>query len=90
MEITSISFYPYTEKQNETSAKILSKVSIVFEEALVLKGLKIIEGKFGVFVSWPRITNEAKGNETICFPLYQKFNDKIVNEILIAWKAVQR
>lgn len=49
MEITEVNVYPVKKQEGTLKAFI----SVTIDEELVIKGLKIIEGKAGLFVSMP-------------------------------------
>ena len=49
MEITAVNVYPV----KKTDSTLKAFLSITIDEELVIKGLKIIEGKTGLFVSFP-------------------------------------
>ena len=48
MEITNVIFYPYDGKSN-----LKAFASVCFDDAIVVKNFKIVEGKKGLFVSFP-------------------------------------
>lgn len=69
----------------EGDGNIKAFVDIVVNESLLLKGLRIIEGKRGLFVSMPK--EKGKDNrwyETI-HPMSNELKDEISNTVLSAY-----
>jgi len=57
---------------------------IVFDDIFVVKGIRIMEGEKGLFVSMPsrKVGNEYKQD---CFPITADFREKLNNTILEAY-----
>ncbi len=83
LEITEINIVPFIDKTKESN--IQAFVRIVLNEALVINSIKIIRGKFGLFISFPREYNKQEGKwYNIVFPitkvLMDYMSEKILNE----------
>lgn len=70
-------------KNNKEDEKVKGIVSITLDEEFVVSGIKIIEGKNGLFVSMPQSKNQ-KTNEynDICFPVTKEFRETLIDSIL--------
>lgn len=75
-------------KVKEPKGKVVAMANIVFrqgsEEKFVVKGLKVVEGSKGLFVSMPseKIGGEYKDTS---FPLTKDFREEITEDILSAY-----
>ena len=81
MDITNIDVYPFKGKKSNLKAY----VNVEFDEEFVVKGLKVLDGKKGLFVSMP--ASEGKDGEyyDIAFPITKEFRDTLVDFILDAY-----
>ncbi len=69
----------------EGNTSVKAFVDIALNESLLLKGLRIVEGRNGLFVSMPR--EKGKDNrwyETI-HPMSRQVKDDIANTVLLAY-----
>lgn len=60
----------------------LAYARIVLNDCFVLKGTKVINGKFGLFIAGPR--DSENGNTY--FAITKEFHDKISDAVLDAYK----
>jgi len=69
----------------EGNSSIKAFVDIALNECLLLKGLRIIEGRRGLFVSMPREKGkDNKWYETI-HPMSREIKEDISNVVLLAY-----
>jgi len=76
VDITEVRIFPATGNGNFKAA-----ASMTFDDCFVVKGLRIVEGKNGLFVSMPA----KEWNENyydVCFPITSDFRKKIQNRVL--------
>lgn len=81
--ITNVSVYTL----NDTNSKTVALATVTIADCLVLTGLKIVNGKKGMFVSMPQrklSKPDKNGNEyaDIFFPVTHDFREELNNVIL--------
>lgn len=79
MEITEINVF----LQNEERLK--AYVSITFDNVFVIRNLKIIEGKKGLFVSMPSRKTKEGTYKDIAHPITNEMRDLIEKKVLLAY-----
>ncbi|MFH1622393.1 MAG: SpoVG family protein [Candidatus Omnitrophota bacterium] len=62
-------------------------VDVAFNESLLLKGLRIVEGKNGLFVSMPREKGRDNRWYEMVHPLSKQVKDEISSIILSAYQS---
>jgi DNA-binding cell septation regulator SpoVG len=90
IEITEIKVNPIKNKQPDSPLEAF--VRVVLNGQFVIGSIKVIKGKFGLFVSFPREYNksEGKGYNTcypITKPLQEYMSQKILDEYRLALAA---
>lgn len=77
MKITEIRIYP-TKKESNLKAF----ASVTFDEELVVTGVRIVEGKKGLFVSMPqsRVLNDEYRD--IVFPITSEMRDYVTMKVM--------
>ena len=80
MEITSIQIEPNTEPE----AKVMATAKVVLNGSLSLRGIKILRGRYGLFLAFPGLTagSPYRAFET----LSMRFRKELQEEILLAYK----
>ena len=83
MKITEVRVFPTTEKDD----KLRAFVNVTFDDCLVVRGLKVIEGSKGLFVVMP--SRKVKGNEyrDVAHPVTADFKVYLEQEVLKSYKA---
>jgi stage V sporulation protein G len=80
MKITEVKVYPAKEK----SGRLKAYATIVFENAFIVRDLKVIEGDKGLFVSMPSRRRKDGSFRDIAHPLNaemrQHIEEHVVNE----------
>jgi len=76
MEITDIRIYRLKDKSNT-----LALVSITIEEKLVIRNIRVVEGRNRPFVKMPTIEYES-GEADVVFPINIDFREKLQEEII--------
>lgn len=81
--ITNVSVYTL----NDTNSKTVALATVTIADCLVLTGLRIVNGKKGMFVSMPQrklSKPDKNGNEyaDIFFPVTRGFREELNNAIL--------
>ncbi len=81
MEITSIRI----ETHNTPEAKVLATVAVVLNGSLSLRGIKILRGRYGLFLAFPGLQTGSpqRAFET----LSMRFRKELQEEILEAYRT---
>ena len=84
--VTDIAVYPYEAKDNPTVAF----VNVAILDKLVLKGIRVVDGRKGLFIAFPQSKRKAKkgGKDEyfdIFFPITKEFREELTEAILEAY-----
>ena len=84
--VTDIAVYPYEAKDNPTVAF----VNVTILDKLVLKGIRVVDGRKGLFIALPQSKRKAKkgGKDEyfdIFFPITKEFREEMTEAILEAY-----
>ena len=84
--VTDIAVYPYEAKDNPTVAF----VNVTILDKLVLKGIRVVDGRKGLFIAFPQTKRKAKkgGKDEyfdIFFPVTKEFREELTEAILEAY-----
>ena len=86
LAVTQVQVYPF--KEGPSMGKMLAKASIVLNDQLQVRGLRIMEGVNGLFVGYP---NDPfyKGDDfrSVCFPMTRQLREHIENCVLEKYQA---
>ena len=86
LAVTQVKVYPF--KETPSMGKLLAMASIVLNDQLQVRGLRIMEGENGLFVGYP---NEPfyKGEDfrSVCFPMTRQLREHIENCVLEKYQA---
>ena len=85
--VTDIAVHLYEAKDNPTVAF----VNVTILDKLVLKGIRVVDGRKGLFTAFPQTKRKAKkgGTEEYCdifFPITKEFREELVEAILEAYE----
>lgn len=83
MEIKIESMRPFRKE-----GKLKAFFDLTFDGVFIIKGLKIVEGSKGLFVSMPRQKNSKEVWDDICHPITKEFKDKLEELAISAYKAL--
>jgi len=84
MEITEITVSIRDED------KLKAFVNVTFDDCFVVRGMKVIKGATGYFVSMPSRKMNDGTYRDIAHPITNEFREKVENAILDAYKAEVR
>ena len=86
LAVTQVQVYPF--KETPSMGKMLALASIVLNDQLQIRGLRIMEGENGLFVGYP---NDPfyKGEDfrSLCFPITRQLREHIENCVLEKYSA---
>lgn len=80
MEITEIRITLRNEE------KLKGFANVTFDNAFVIRGLKIIAGNSGYFVSMPSRKRPDGSHQDICHPINNEMRQKIEEKVLAAYQ----
>ncbi len=80
MKITEIRIFLKNEE------KLKAYASITFDDAFVVRNLKIIDGREGLFVSMPNRKTKDGEYKDVAHPVNNEMRDMIENSVLDAYK----
>lgn len=73
-------------KNKTEKSKIKGRVSLLFDKAFVVSGLKIIEGSNGLFVAYPSYQTNNGTYKDICYPLSKEYRENLSKAIIEKYK----
>lgn len=82
MKITEVKVYPVQE-----SGRLKAYATMVFDDAFIVRDLKIIEGDNGLFVSMPS-RRRKDGFRDIVHPLNSETRKSVEDEIIAEYQKV--
>lgn len=86
LAVTNVRVFPF--KESVDLGRIKAMAQIVLNDQLVIRGLRVIEGEYGLFVSYP---NDPfyKGEDlrSICNPITRQLREHIENCVLEKYQA---
>ena len=85
MEITNVTIYPY-KKAKKSNLKAF--VSIELDECFAVTGIKIMEGKKGLFVAMPSNEGSDGDYHDVAFPVTKKGREELNDAVLTAYEAL--
>ncbi|UWG97538.1 MAG: SpoVG family protein [Candidatus Dehalobacter alkaniphilus] len=69
----------------QNSGKLKAVSNLVLEDSFVVKNVRVIDGKNGLFVSMPSRQNADGRYSDICFPIRSEVREQIEKEVLDAY-----
>lgn len=87
IEVTEIRVHSLTRKEPGTPLQAFARV--VLNDQLCINGIRIVNGKFGPFISFPREFNRKEGKGyNLCYPITKLLQNHLSERILSQWQAV--
>ena len=84
IEITEIKV---TTVKKEPGSHLMAHVRIVLNGQLCINSIRVVEGKFGPFISYPREFNQKEGKGyNLCYPITKALQDYLSERILRQWR----
>lgn len=86
LSVTQVQVFPF--KEGPSMGKMLGMATVILNDQLLVRGLRIMEGENGLFVGYP---NDPfyKGEDfrSICFPITRQLREHIENCVLEKYQA---
>lgn len=70
----------------QDDSKLKAVASLVIDECFVVKNVRVIEGKNGLFISMPSRRNADGKYSDICFPIVSEVREQIEKIVLDAYQ----
>lgn len=80
MEITNVRVTKNKEMLRKSSIRAF--VEITLDDVFVVRNLKLIEGKKGIFLAFPSQVHKSGARSDIAFPIKKEFRQKIVDAVM--------
>ena len=84
MEVTEVKIYPVEEN------RLKAYVNIVFDDCFIVRDLKIVQGRSGLFVAMPSKRRKDGGYRDIAHPLKAETRRWIEKRIIDEYRAVAK
>jgi DNA-binding cell septation regulator SpoVG len=85
IEITEIKVNPIKNRQPDSPLEAF--VRVVLNGQFVISSIKVVKGKFGLFVSFPREYNKSEGKGyNLCYPITKPLQEYMSQRILDEYK----
>ena len=87
IEITEIKINPLTKKEPGSHLEAFAR--IILNGQLCINSIRVIQGKFGPFISFPREFNQKENKGyNLCYPITKALQDYLSERILRQWLSV--
>ncbi len=81
LEITNVNVHPIKEKKPDSQIEAMAKV--VFNNHFAVNSIKIVQGKFGLFLSFPRqFSRDENKGYNLCAPVTREMREYISEIVL--------
>jgi stage V sporulation protein G len=86
MQITDVIVFPV--KNPESKTKAFAK--IVIDDEFIVTGIKVIDGKNGLFIAFPQEYNKQQGKGyDICYPTTAELRGEISQKVIEAYQRAK-
>ena len=81
MKITEVRIYPV----NSTKSNLAAFAAVTLDDEIVVTGVKVLEGKKGLFVSMPASKGQDDEYHDIVFPITKEAREELQDAVLQAY-----
>ena len=86
LAVTQVKVYPF--KETPSTGKLLGMASIVLNDQLLVRHLRIMEGVNGLYVAYPNDPfYNGEDIHSVCFPMTRQLREHIENCVLEKYQA---
>ncbi|SHL09162.1 SpoVG family protein [Fibrobacter sp. UWEL] len=86
LAVTSVNVYPF--KEGPSLGHIKGLASVVLNDQMLIRGLRVMDGENGLFVGYPNDPfYKGEDFKTICNPITRQLREHIENCILEKYQA---
>lgn len=86
MKITEVRVFPLSKKDSTLKAF----ASITIDDAICITGIRIVEGKLGLFVSMPQSKDNEGEYHDVAFPITKEAREEIQDAVLDEYEAAAK
>ena len=89
LKVTSVQVYPFSHPVDRK----LGLASVVLNDQLLIRDLRIVDGENGIFVAYPIVTKEHDPEgfqRSAVFPIIRALREHIENAVLEKYQAAVR
>ena len=86
MKITEVRVFPLSKKDSTLKAF----ASITLDDAVCITGIRIVEGKLGLFVSMPQSKDNEGEDHDVAFPITKEAREEIQDAVLDAYEDASK
>ena len=87
IEITEIKINPL--KKMEPGSHLAAHARIILNRSLCINSIRVVQGRFGPFISFPREFNQKVGKGyNLCYPITKAFQDYLSERIIRQWSLI--
>ena len=87
IEITEIQVHAL--KKKDPGGHLEAFARVILNDQLCINGIRIVRGKFGPFISFPREFNRKEGKGyNLCYPITKSLQSHLSERVLSQWQAV--
>lgn len=83
--VTSVKVFEFKAKKGKAN-NLKAFASITLNEAFVVTGLKILEGKKGLFVTMPQTSGKDNEYFDVAFPLSKELREEITDAVIAEYE----
>ena len=82
LAVTKVQVYPF--RDGAICGNILALATVVLNDQLTIRGLRVMDGEYGMFVGYPNdpFYNKAEDRRSIVFPITRALREHIENCVL--------
>lgn len=86
LAVTNVQVFPFKEGHNFGKMKALA--TIVLNDQIQIRGLRVMEGENGIYVGYPADPyNRGEDYYTVCLPITRQLREHIENCVLEKYQA---
>ena len=78
IKITDVRVFPV----EINGSMVKAYATVTFDDSFVVRDMRVIEGKNGIFLSMPARRKRNGDYQDVCFPISAKLRDLMENEVL--------
>lgn len=78
MKITDVKVFPV----EINGSMVKAYATVTFDDSFVVRDMRIIDGKNGIFLSMPARRKRNGDYQDVCFPISAKLRDLMENKVL--------
>lgn len=82
MKITEVRVFPLSKKDSNLKAF----ASVTIDDAVCITGIRIVEGKMGLFVSMPQSKDNEGEYHDVAFPITKEAREEMQDAVLDAYE----